>query len=256
MPDKTDLPRAGDLLAALGLLTRLPLPAAAHGHGQRGARAAWAWPVAGAVVGTLSGAIGALGMQVGISATFAAGLTLATSAAMTGALHEDGLADTVDGFWGGSTPERRLAIMKDSQIGSYGTIALIVSFGLRWSALATLFTLGAGWVAVIAAGALSRAPMAFVSRHLASARPGGLSVLVGRPSARAALLGALLALTVALVCTGVAAFVALAVIALTTWALAKLARRRIGGQTGDVLGAAQQLAEIGALGVFAAMLGG
>ena len=97
----------------------------------------------------------------------------------TGAMHEDGLADTVDGLWGGWTRDRRLEIMKDSHIGTYGVLALIVSAGLRWSVLAGLLTLGAGPVVAIAV--LSRASMPALMAALPNARGDGLAHKVGAP---------------------------------------------------------------------------
>ncbi|WP_102110440.1 adenosylcobinamide-GDP ribazoletransferase, partial [Oceaniglobus roseus] len=177
---------------------------------------------------------------------------LGTGAALTGGLHEDGLADTVDGFWGGWTRERRLEIMADSRIGTYGVIALVLSLGLRWSALATLFAAGIGWGALIAAAALSRVPMAALSCALPPARPSGLSARVGRPAQSTVGLALLAALLLAIPCAGAPVLPAAVLIALAASGLARLALRRIGGQTGDVLGAAQQLAETTALIVFAA----
>ncbi len=108
----------------------------------RGALAAWAYPLVGVVVGGLGAVTGALALWLGLPAPLAAGLVLLAMIAVTGALHEDGLADTADGFWGGWDRARRLEIMKDSQIGSYGVIALILSLGLRWSALGVLIAHG------------------------------------------------------------------------------------------------------------------
>jgi len=95
----------GDVIGALRLLTRLPLPAS---DVIPGPHAAWAWPVAGAVVGGLAALVGVLSLPLG--AGVAAALVLGCQAMMTGAMHEDGLADTFDGLWGGWDRARRLAI--------------------------------------------------------------------------------------------------------------------------------------------------
>lgn len=234
-----------DLASACALLTRLPVPA----HAPRGAAAAWAWPVAGAAVGALAGALGAGALAAGLPAGAAAALVLAAAAALTGALHEDGLADSFDGLWGGRSPAARLAIMKDSRVGSFGVLALVVVTLLRWSALAALASAAGGGLiaAAAAAGALSRAPMAAVMAALPNARGSGLSAATGRPAPRTAALAALAALALAAACTGAAALpAALAAAAAALW-IATAARARIGGQTGDILGCTQQLAEAAAL---------
>ena len=241
----------GDLATALTLLTRLPMPARGEG---RGARAAWAYPLAGALVGALSGGLGAVALAAGLPPGVAAGVVLATQAAVTGALHEDGLADLADGAWGGATRERRLEIMRDSRVGSYGALALVLTVGLRWSALATLPPLGLA-LAPVAAGALSRAGMAGVMAALPHARPGGLSASVGRPGGLTAGLGAGVALVTAGLAIGpAAAFVAALATAAGAAGVAALAWAKLGGQTGDVLGAAQQVGEAAALMALAAAL--
>lgn len=228
-----------DLAEALALLSRLPVPA----HDPRGASSAWAWPVAGACLAILSGGVGVLALWLGMSAGVAAALTLIAGAMLTGALHEDGLADTADGLFGGRDRVRRLDIMKDSRVGSYGVLALVLVTLLRWSALTALAEAGALLPAMIAAAALSRAVMGMVMAELPNARGSGFAHATGRPPGRTALLGVALALLTAALVSG-AAVVALALAAgLAAFAVARMARARIGGQTGDILGATQQLAE-------------
>jgi len=247
----TDLARPGDVVEAIVLLTRLPLRMR---HASRGARAAWAWPLAGAAVAVLAGAVGWIGLSLGLSPALAAGLVLAAQIAATGALHEDGLADTADGLWGGQERTRRLEIMKDSRIGSYGVLALVLSLGLRWVALAALFDGGGLFAPLIAAAALSRAPMGVLMAALPNARGAGLAQSVGRPGQDTATLGAILAFVVALLAVGWVVLAPVFWVALATIALAALAKAKIGGQTGDILGASQQLAEIAALLALAAVL--
>ena len=117
--------------------------------------------------------------MLGLPTTIVAALALAAGTLVTGGLHEDGLADVADGFGGGSTPEKKLTIMKDSRIGSYGVAALILSFLLRWSALVAL-----GFVAIpvlLLAHAASRALMPALMRLSPPARENGLSAGAGRP---------------------------------------------------------------------------
>ncbi len=227
-------------LAAV-LLTRLPLPHLPRGAFAHGARAVWAYPVVGAGIGLVGAVAGQLALLLGMPTGVAAGITLAVMMMLTGAMHEDGLADVFDGFWGGTTPARRLEIMRDSQIGTYGVLALLMVTLLRWSALAALLS---GPIApVIAAAALSRGMMPAVMARLVQARSNGLAQSVGRPPVPLAVLGFGLGALIALISLGSAGGVAIiAAIAMTT-AVAATAKRKIGGQTGDVLGATQQLSE-------------
>lgn len=234
-------------LSAFALLTRLPLP----DHRPEGAASAWAWPLAGLVIGALAAATAGLALAFGAGAGPAAAAALAVQALLTGALHEDGLADTADGLMGGRTPERRLEIMKDSRIGSFGALALMLVTLATWSALAGLVATGAHWAALPAAAALSRAPMAAVMAALPPARPGGLSAGSGRPTPAKAGAAAGLGLLAALLLCGWAALGAAALAAALSALLALAARSKIGGQTGDILGATQQLSFMAALALLA-----
>ncbi|RGP36673.1 adenosylcobinamide-GDP ribazoletransferase [Pseudotabrizicola alkalilacus] len=237
-----------DLASAFGLLSRLPFPQTRHHRPQ----SCWVWPLVGLVIGGLATGVGWAAMAAGLPVGLAAALVLAVGAMATGALHEDGLADTADGLFGGWTRERRLEIMKDSHIGSYGTLALLLVTLAAWSALGVLLSIGAH-AAIVAAAALSRAPMALIMALLPQARNGGLSHSLGQPPVMVALVAAALALLIAapLGLVGAAMAVAAAAAGL---AVALLARARIGGQTGDILGASQQMAWLAALSAAAAML--
>ena len=231
-----------DILSALGLLTRFPVnlteaPAP---------RAAWAWPLAGLLVGLLAAGGGAFGLWLGLVPGVVAALVLGIEAAATGGLHEDGLADCADGFWGGQDRARRLEIMKDSRVGSYGVLALGLVLLARWAALTALVD-GGHWGALIAAEALSRAAMAGVMAGLPNARGRGLSASHGAPEGETVAIAAALALGLAGMMAGWAA-PAMAIAALAAAAgVGAVARAKIGGQTGDVLGAAQQMALVAAL---------
>ena len=232
--------------AALMLLTRLPagrLPVPPPGIGA----SIWAFPLVGLVVGALGAATLLAAVHFGVPPAVAAGLVLALQIVLTGALHEDGLADVADGFWGGRTAERRLEIMRDSRIGSYGTLALLLSVGLRWQALAKIIEIDpvlAG-IALVAVAMTSRAWLAVLLAALRPARADGL----GRAASNAKPMRAVIAVVLAaLSAFALPEIMAAAVFqAMFVWILARLALRRIGGQTGDVLGAAQQVTEIAAL---------
>ncbi|WP_404935112.1 adenosylcobinamide-GDP ribazoletransferase [Nitratireductor sp. L15S-10] len=229
-----------DIAACLGFYTRLPLPAfemPAHGF----ANAQWAAPLAGLVVGAVCSAALTGVIMLGLPATIAAALALAVGVLLTGGLHEDGLADVADGFGGGSTREKKLAIMKDSRIGSYGVAALILSFLLRWSALVALGL--AAIPALLIAHAVSRALMPALMRLSPPARENGLSAGAGQPS-NGPVLGALAIGGVLLLVPGPGfALIAVLLLAAALFFIKWLAEKQIGGQTGDVLGALQQLVE-------------
>jgi adenosylcobinamide-GDP ribazoletransferase len=198
----------------------------------------------GIAVGLPAGLAGMAVASAGLPGGLAAAATLAVSMALTGALHEDGLADCCDGFWGGRDRARRLEIMRDSRVGTYGVLALVLSVLARWVLLELALSQGNLLGAAVVAGVTSRVPMVALAWRLIPAREDGLSRGVGRPSGRAAAvamgMGAL-----ALATQGPAHAVFAAGLAVAAAALvAATARAKIGGQTGDVLGAAQQLTEI------------
>ena len=173
---------------------------------------------------------------------------------VTGALHEDGLADFADGL-GGSTREQSLAIMRDHRIGSYGVIALILSLAIRITAIAVIAETAAVAAALIAAGAASRLAAVLVMATLPAARADGLSASVGRPSGAlaAAALGVALVISWLLLPFGTA-LIAVITAAAAALAIGAIASARLGGQTGDVLGAVVVLAECLALTALAAVL--
>jgi len=228
-----------DIAAAFSLLTRLPVPVDHSRAGARGAAAAWAFPLVGAAVGLLAGALGWALLSMGVAAGMVAVFVIAAQVMMTGAMHEDGLADMADGM-GGFTPERRLEIMKDSRIGAYGAIALVLALLARHAGISALS--GADLpLALMALGAGSRALMVAVMAWLPTARPSGLSATAGRADALPALAIGLLACLLGLGWSGVLVFLGMAIaVAL----IALVAKARFGGQTGDILGASQQSAEI------------
>lgn len=241
---KDDIVAWADIPAALGLLTRLPIRVDTAAALDRGARAAWAWPLVGAVVGVLAAVAGAVALWLGLPSMVTAGIVLVVQVIVTGAMHEDGLADSADGLWGGWDKTRRLEIMKDSHIGTYGVLALILSVGLRWAALTSLIGLGWLWPAVILTAMLSRLPMVGLMYGLPPARSGGLSRSVGRPPRKTLMLACAIALGVVLVSVGPWALPLALTGGTVTLCAAVIAQSKIGGQTGDILGAAQQLAEI------------
>lgn len=244
--------RGAQAQLALMLLTRLPAGRLSDPAPTIGA-SVWAFPLAGLAVGGLAALTLAAALAFGLPPALAAGLALVVQVASTGALHEDGLADLADGLWGGRTVERRLEIMRDSRIGSYGALALILSIGLRWQALAVIAATPFAPLALIALAMTSRVAPAALLATLPPARADGMGRTATGASGKAVLIGAALALLPALALPAMGAM--LAVQLGLCLGLARLAKARLGGQTGDVLGASQQLAEIGGALVLAAALG-
>jgi len=245
MPEPRLDDHAKELKTSIVFLTRLPFGRATPITGADIAQAVWAFPIAGILIGLIGAAVYALAHRVGLPALPAAALTVAATLAATGALHEDGLADTADGFGGGKTIERKLAIMRDSRIGTYGVCALALSILLRVSALASLADPALVAPALIAAHGAARATMPVLMYLVPPARPDGLSFGVGAPPrasvAIAVALGILILVIGLGLAAGIAALILLAIaIALMAW----LSITQIEGQTGDVLGAIEQVSEI------------
>jgi len=192
-------------------------------------------------------------LGLGVPVWAAAGLALALGVILTGGLHEDGLADCADGFWGGHTRARRLEILKDSRVGSYGVLAMVFAVGLRWSLLAALLPIAP--LTLIAAAMLSRGAMALAMARLPFAREDGLANHVGHPPMAAAALALGIAIVGGCVYAGLwPGLLAAGLVGVTAALVGALARAKIGGQTGDVLGATQVSGEIIALISVAALL--
>ena len=233
-----------DIGLALMLLSRLPVPWAPTPGDRSPANAAWAYPLAGAVVAVVAAIIALFAGWLGITASLQAGLAVASLVVVTGAMHEDGLADCADGFWGGWDRTRRLEIMRDSRIGAYGVIVLVLGLGMRALAYGTLFAAGHVLAPLLVAATLSRAAMVQVMDHLPNAREDGLSKSTGRPGPGAVWLGYAIAALLAVVLLGIWAILPVVIAGATAYLCGRLAMAKIGGQTGDVLGASQQVAEL------------
>ena len=230
---------------AVSFLTCLPFVGGARPEPGALARAAWAFPVAGMLVGLIGGIAFVIGDRLGLPINAMALLAVAVTVLISGGLHEDGLADTVDGLGGGTDREAALEIMRDSRTGAFGVLALVFSVGLRVAALAALPVPQAGVSALVAAHTVSRGLLPTLMLWLDPARSDGLGAEAGRPSPPVASAAALIALLVAVMMLGLSrAVVAMLLAGAAMLALAWLARRRIGGYTGDILGAAEQAAEV------------
>ena len=230
---------------AVGFFTRIPL----HPNAELGpaglARAAWAFPLVGVIVGVAGGIAFSVGDRLGLPILAMALLAVLATVLLTGALHEDGLADTVDGLGGGRSREDALAIMRDSRIGAFGVLALLFSVGLRVSCLAAMPDARTAVNALVAAHALSRGLLPMAMLWLEPARSDGLGAEAGRPTPPTTTAALIIAIAAAMLALGSSrGLAAFAIAAVAMGAVAILARRRIGGYTGDTLGATQQIGEI------------
>jgi adenosylcobinamide-GDP ribazoletransferase len=237
--------RANEIKTSLIFCTRLPLLRATPVAGGTIATAAWAFPIAGIAVGLIGTVVYWFARHVGLPPWPAVALTVAATLLATGCLHEDGLADTADGFGGGKTRERKLEIMRDSRIGTYGVCALVLCLLLRVGALASLPNGHLVVWALIASHAGARATMPVLMFLLPPARGDGLSFDAGRPAANGVVVAALIGFVVLAFCLhplrGLLALICLGiVVALMVW----LSSRQIDGQTGDVVGALEQISEV------------
>jgi adenosylcobinamide-GDP ribazoletransferase len=252
-----------DFYFCLGFFTRLPFPSTAFRSEPHSlanfSRAVRMLPVAGGLVGTLAAIALAAASRFGFPPPLAAPLAICSLVLLGGAMHEDGLADCADGFSGGATREHKLEIMRESQIGTFGSVALVFSLYLRSASLALIAdeSQGLACAVLIGAAALSRTEALMPLALLPPARENGAGFAAGKPERAALVVAACLAVVFALapVVAGTAPIRALTAIAVATaaaYAIVLLARKQIGGQTGDVAGAAQQLGEIAYYLAFAA----
>jgi adenosylcobinamide-GDP ribazoletransferase len=241
-------------LTAVQFFTRIPVPAWVGHSAQQLDQAARYFPLVGACVGALSAAVLWLAAQV-LPPSLAVALSMVTSILLTGAFHEDGLSDFADGMGGGHSSEQILAIMKDARIGAYGAIALVLVLLLKYQALLELYgaySLQLAAAALIAAHSVSRllaASIMLTQRYIrdddsARARPAARQM--SHTSFAVALLTGGVAIYVLLVAGAQPDTVLAAVLAASLmrihlgWRLQK----RLGGYTGDCLGAVQQLCEL------------
>jgi adenosylcobinamide-GDP ribazoletransferase len=244
-----------DLRIATSFVTILPVAPSKPVGDDAVARASWALPIAGLLVGLAGAAAFAIVIRCGLTPGPAAMLALAVTVLITGALHEDGLADTADGLGGGWTRERKLEIMRDSRIGTYGTCALILSLGLRWSALAAIADPSMAALALLSAHAAARAGLPAFMSLVPPARPDGLSARAGQPPGQSTAIAFGLGILCLLIVLGPGkALIGLILLSLAGLILARLAMRQIGGQTGDILGTFEQTGEIAILLLSAASL--
>lgn len=244
-----------DTARAVAFLSRIPMPAFvfAGDDGKLG-RTARAFPLAGLLISVVPAAIFLMMLGLRADRLMSALVTIAALAVITGALHEDGLADSADGIGGGRDRDHALVIMKDSRIGSYGALALILSVALRAAALAAIAREVSSVQAALAipvAACLGRSALVWHWYRLPPAKPDGLAASAGKPGEgvmhAAVVSGCFFAALIVwpvlgllpLVCSLLAS--GISVLAFTIYI-----RRKLNGHTGDTLGAAEQISEIAA----------
>lgn len=237
-----------DIRVAVAFMTRLPVdrlgpPTGAHDL----SRASRAFPLVGLLIGALSALAYAIAVDLGLTALLAGSLAVATGAIATGALHEDGLADVADALGARGDATAKLAAMRDSHIGVFGTLALVFSILFRVVALAALAQPAMVAAGLLAAHAGSRAWLPWAMHRFGRARVDGLAVAAGRPSRTTAYVALGLGAAALLIFAGPARAIVAAGASALALLLVPLARRQFGGVTGDVLGAIEQVAEIAIL---------
>jgi adenosylcobinamide-GDP ribazoletransferase len=250
----------GQTLIALRFFSRLPIPVLAFEHDPHGTPdfriLPRVLPVAGALISLPAALMFLVASALGLSATVAAALSIATGLVASGAMHEDGLADVADGFGGGRDKDERLKIMSDSRSGAFGIAALGIMLILRVVTLSDIGEVHGAWgaaAAILAVGALSRFAAVIPMHILPPAKTTGRAASVGQPTFESMAYGALAALLSAAVLLSIAGFSGRAIGEAVILSLASalplvwLSNRMIEGQTGDVAGAAQQVAEAVAL---------
>ncbi|MBB3317881.1 adenosylcobinamide-GDP ribazoletransferase [Rhizobium sp. BK181] len=247
---------AVDLARAVAFLSRIPMPSFAFaGFDGKLDRASRTFPAAGIVIALLPALVFLVMLGLRADRLMSAFAALAVQAVLTGALHEDGLADCADGLGGGRDRDHALSIMKDSRIGTYGAISLILSFALRAAALAAIARAApplAAALTIPAIACISRGALVWHWHRLPSARPVGVAAAAGQPgegSMHMALVsGCVVSALLLWPSLGLLPLVcALLGCGLSVMAFTRFVRRKLEGHTGDTLGAAQQISEIAAV---------
>lgn len=226
---------------AIGFLTILPVGAIPSA--KTVVAGCWLWPLIGAILGLISGIVFIAGSRFEIYPPIALLLALIVLIVLTGAMHEDGLADAADGLLGGRDPESRLSIMKDSCVGTFGVIALTLTLLARWQGLSGAQVPTNVVFVLIVACTLSRAAMLVCMFAIRPARDTGLSAALGRPSVFAVAAGCAIAIMITWWFLGGNTLPVLFVAGLVGLSVSLLVYFRIRGQTGDTLGATQQCVE-------------
>ena len=245
--DKTSVDASvlSDFWRAMALLSRVPLPPVGDFRAALIARSVWCWPLVGLVLAGLALLPAMLVDFLTGNPLVYAIFAIAAMVLLSGAMHEDGIADCADGFGGGMDRDRKLEIMRDSTVGTYAVVMLILTLGLRLVLITAAADIGQAGILFLIMAVISRAAMPVVMRILPPARDNGLGKGAGRPGWLPVLIGFAIASAIVLVLGGISAMFAVIVgVMIAILIVAMVARSQIGGQTGDVLGATQICAEL------------
>ncbi|WP_404423799.1 adenosylcobinamide-GDP ribazoletransferase [Thalassospira australica] len=235
----------GDFWRALALLSRVPVFIPGDFRPDAIARSVWCWPLIGLFVAGIAIIPAYLAAIVTGNVVIAAIVATFSLVLLTGAMHEDGLADCADGFGGGADRQRKLDIMRDSRIGTYGVVALVLALVMRIAILGAAGDSGSMAAILIVMAVMSRAAMPIVMYVFDPARDDGLGKSAGRPDIRMVAAGIAIALVLVVIVAGaVTAFVSLIAMMVGASVIGWIARHQIGGHTGDVLGMTQIIAEL------------
>ncbi|MBT5187880.1 MAG: adenosylcobinamide-GDP ribazoletransferase [Kordiimonadaceae bacterium] len=237
-----------DIAAAFMLLTRIPINwQKISDEAPDLNRCLWAYPLVGLTVALIGSIFYYAAYLLHLPNLVSILIAITIMVFLTGAFHEDGLADVADGFGGGQTKEDKLEIMRDSRIGTYGSLALILAISLKTSSLYEMSSVNV-ISALICAAMVSRFMIILVLKFLPPARKESLSTQAGKPSANNIAVAFISTWGVVLLLTDFKTSVIIFICAaLSTTILCKITLKQIGGYTGDVLGAAQQISEISIL---------
>ncbi len=255
---KTGTSLLADTATCVRFLSRLRLPKLSQGDDPERIpdfrSMARAIPLAGLVIGLPAAILCLAANYTDLPRLAVAALVVGLLASVTGALHEDGLSDVFDGFFGGATIERRLDIMKDSRIGAFGAVGLCLSLIVKVALVAEVarrFGLPATAAIVLVHEALTRLLMLWQWSRLPSARPGGLGNRFGTPEDEAlyeaAIFGVIFLALLAIVTPWHSVLLGAVAAIVVAWSVGRIAISKIGGFTGDVLGAIQQTSGLGFL---------
>ena len=234
-----------DIATAIIFLTRIPL--AWHRLSDSAPNlslAQWAFPIVGALIGLLVGSVTIIFLHFGLDLIPAACLGVGFGTLVTGGLHEDGLADTADGLGGGRTTERKLEIMKDSSLGSYGTSALILTYLLRVTMLASLTSHSTIICACILTASGGRTSMVILRKISSPVSIASSASSLEPLKFKEVVLSLLICSTFFLLLGPVFVIIGLCIVSIIPMFVRWLAEKQIGGINGDILGACSQIAEI------------
>ena len=239
-----------NIVRAISLTTRIPVNPDFINHTDSKTDTSWAYPIVGIILAIPISILGYILLTLGFDSGVISAVLIITLIFLTGAMHEDGLADTSDGFWGGWNGDARLEIMKDSRIGAYGVIALIFSFLLKWYCLKLITDENFLFTAVIVSCTLSRSLMTFYMWATPNAKDSGLSFDAGNPEDISAITASLIGIIITLLFMGLTGVFLLLLSFSIVWLLRLLSLKKINGRTGDTIGAVQQISDITILCLF------